>query len=211
MRSPVVTKLRPDPITRGTETDVTITGSFLFFMGLETTLTVEPPVTARLLGKSTPTELKVHLTVPRETPPGPRSIVLKTTDGQVSAPFSVVLAPPVIASLAPAVVVRGEKAVLTLQGNNLGRSPGASLPDAHVIVEGRARLLRPSGRSPSTKVEVVLDRGSSWSGRPTFATCSFEVVSPRLATPVADPVAGPRGALDVKVPAPGFLLPFAPA
>lgn len=215
LRAPVVTKLRPDPVTRGTELDVAITGSFLFFTGLETTLTVEPPVTARLLPKSTATELKVHLVVPRDTPPGPRSILIKTTDGQVSAPFTVTLAPPAIASVSPAVVVRGEKAVLALKGNNLGGAgaPTLALPDANVIVEGKgAPTVTDWALAVSTKADAVPGPRLVVVTTPDgFATCLFEVVSPTPpANPVAEPSAAPRGtSLDVKVPAPGFAPPYA--
>ncbi len=215
MRSPVVTKVKPDPLARGVETDVTITGSQLLFQGLETTVTVEPPVTAHVLPKSTATELKVHLVVPRETPPGPRSIVIKTTDGQVSAPFTVALAPPTLVSVTPAVVVRGEKAVLEVKGANLVGAfpPVLALPDANVIVEAKGppsatgwafAVSTKAAALPGPRLVVVTTSDG-------FASCTFDVVSPvPPSTSAPDPATAPRGvAVEVKVAAPGFAPPFA--
>jgi|GEM_PF-2071472 len=215
MRSPVVTKVRPDPLLRGVETDVTITGTHLLFLGLETAVTVEPPVTVRLLPKSTATELRLHLVVPRDTPPGPRSIVIKTTDGQVSAPFTVLLAPPTVVSVAPAVVVRGQNAILSVKGTNLSGAtrPALALPDANVIVEAKGPpTVTDWAFAVTTKVDALPGPRLVVVTTPDgYATCTFDVVSPTPpATSSPEPAAGPRGTpLDVKLVAPGFAPPFA--
>ena len=131
LRSPVVSKVKPDTVPRGGEVDVAVTGLNLSFLGQETQVVVEAPMTATVTGKPTDKALTVHLVVPAGVAPGAKSLQLTTTDGKVTAPFVVALAPPEFTSVTPATVVRGGSVEVKLVGKNLGGVglPVQALPD----------------------------------------------------------------------------------
>jgi hypothetical protein len=136
LRWPLVSRVAPDSVARGTEADLVVTGSNLLFTGQDTKVTVDPPVKARISGKPTEKSLTIHVVVPPDTPPGPRAILLETTDGKVSTQFNVLLAPPSVASVVPAQVARGSTAKVTIQGKNLAGSGAVQLaiPDPSFFV-----------------------------------------------------------------------------
>jgi hypothetical protein len=151
-RNPVLSKVVPGRFKRGGEYDATATGLFLAFTGYETKVTTEPPVTVAVKGKATEKSLGLHFVVPAAAPVGMHTLTVETTDGKASVPFEVAFSPPVVASVAPAAVVQGTTAELTLSGDALGQTGAVVLaaPDPGLRVA-------PSGApdAKAVKVQVI--------------------------------------------------------
>jgi hypothetical protein len=143
LRSPIITRTTPSAIVRGGEADVKLDGTNLAFMGQDSIVTVDSPMTAKLAGKpagkGAATSLTVHLVVPFSTPVGSHSLTIETTDGKATTVLNVALAPPVVTQVTPLAIARGAEADLSTAGKNLaGSAPIAlAIPDAAVTVTAK--------------------------------------------------------------------------
>lgn len=137
LRTPVVAKLKPDVLPRGGEYDLVASGTNLVLAGSDPRVTVEAPLTVKIVGKPTDKEFKLHVVVPAGAPAGPRTMLFENDDGKVSATFVVALAPPVVTKPASLVVDRGGSVEATLEGRNLGPTGPVILgvADPEVVVD----------------------------------------------------------------------------
>ena len=208
LRSPVVAKVKPDSLLRGGEYDVVLSGTHLVLPGDETRVSIEEPLTAKVVGRPSDREFKVHVVVPPDAPTGPRSLLLETTDGKVSSMLVVALAPPLVSKPKIVAVERGGSLEVVLEGRSLGATQPVVLavPDPEILIEATApptaatiplRIRAGEKALPGARLLVV--RSSDG-----FITLPLEVtaVVPDLGVP--DPQGMTRGAsVDVT-------LPFAP-
>lgn len=182
LRSPVVSKVVPASLVRGAEYDVRLEGSNLAFVGQETRLVVDAPMAVKLVGKPTDKLLTLKVTVPPDTPAGPRSIGVETTDGKFAASVTVLLAPPSVTAVTPATVLRGGEVDLTVAGKNLAGASNVMLavPDDAVSVAPRGaptpaavplRVTVKPGAAPGPRLLVLRTPDG-------IATASFTVTTP---------------------------------
>jgi len=181
-RAPVVAKVTPTAVVRGGDYDLRLEGTFLAFLGEETKLTVDAPMVAKVSGKPSDKTMTVRVTVPADTPVGPRPITLETIDGKVTTSVTVLLAVPTLASIAPAAVVRATTADVTLTGKNLSGAKDVrlALDDPSVVVTSAGA---PTATTVPLRIEVkpgavegprllVVRTPDGW------VTQAFEVVTP---------------------------------
>src|SRR5690606_13241068 len=128
-------------------------------------------------------------------------LVVTTTDGKFAATVTVLLAPPSVAAVAPATVLRGAEADLTLPGKNLAGVSATTLavPDDAVTVSPRGaptpttvplRVAVKPGAAPGPRLLVLKTPDG-------LATATFSVATkePRLLG--AKPAGVARGAESV--------------
>lgn len=154
LRSPVVTRVTPAEVVRGGDYEVRLDGAFLAFQGEETLLSVEAPMTAKLAPRPAEKTLTLKVTVPPDTPPGPRPITLETSDGKVTTTLVVALAVPALTALAPDTVARGASADCVVTGRNLLGAQAVRL--AVDDPEVRVSLGTPTRTSLPLKVEATV-------------------------------------------------------
>jgi len=137
LRTPVVLKLKPDVLPRGAEYDLVASGTNLVLAGVDPRVTVEAPLTVKIVGQPTDKEFRLHVVVPPDAPVGSKAIVFENDDGKVSATVVVALAPPVVTKPTSLAVDRGGTAEVSLQGRNLGSTGPVILcvADPEVIVD----------------------------------------------------------------------------
>ena len=198
LRSPVVTRVVPDTVTRGGTHRLVLTGSWLMFLGRDTAVGVEAPMTAKLVGKPTEKSLTVDVTVPPGFPPGPKALTVETTDGKFAAAFVVTLAPPVVTAVTPPEVARGTSVDVTIAGKFLA----GVAPVALAVPDGQVEIVT---RGPSTPESVPLRvtlKPTAATGPRTLVvqtpdgvvTARLTVTSPAPRVTRVNPAGVPRGA-----------------
>jgi hypothetical protein len=196
LRSPTVSKVTPNELSRGRTYDVVVAGANLALKGSETKTSVPAPMTVARGEASTDRQLLAKVGVPPEAPLGPSAITIETEDGKVSAPFTVVASPPSVESVEPGRVVRGVPATLRVAGENLtGATAMLAVPDAGVVVapDGPSgpdgfsvRVQAAANAVPGSRTLVVLTADGT-------ASVRFDVVvEPPVLERVA-PAGAPRG------------------